>query len=72
MLVLGRKCGQTVCIGQDIKITFLGFRGRVMKIGIDAPSLVRVLRGELCDGGGSAEPVDNRSRGDPIAVAVDC
>jgi carbon storage regulator len=68
MLVLSRKCGQTVCIGQDITITFLGTRGRVTKVGIDAPSLVRILRGELY----SAEPICDRARGDPIALAVDC
>jgi len=72
MLVLSRKCGQTVCIGQDITITFLRVRGRVAKIGIDAPSLVRVLRGELCDGGRSAKPVCDRARGDPIALATYC
>ena len=72
MLVLSRKCGQTVCIGQDITITFLKVRGQVTKIGIDAPSLVRILRGELCGGDGSAEPVRVRARGDPIALAADC
>ena len=72
MLVLSRKCGQTVCIGQDITITFLRVHGQITKIGIDAPSLVRILRGELCGGAGSAEPVDNRARGDPIALAADC
>jgi carbon storage regulator len=72
MLVLSRKCGQTVSIGQDITITFLRVRGQVTKIGIDAPSLVRILRGELCGGGGSAKPFDSRARGDPIALAVDC
>ncbi len=48
MLVLSRKCGETVCIGQDVIITFLRVRGQITKIGIDAPSLVRILRGELC------------------------
>jgi len=72
MLVLSRKRGETVRIGQDITLTFLEIRGQVMKIGIDAPSLVRILRGELCGGGGSAKPVDDRARGDPIALAVDC
>lgn len=71
MLVLSRKRGQSVCVGQDIMITFLGIRGRVLKIGIDAPSLVRILRGELCGEGGSAMPVDMRAPGDPIAHAVD-
>ena len=72
MLVLSRKCGQTVCIGQDITITFLGVRGRATKIGIDAPSLVRILRGELCGQERSAKPVCDRARGDPVALAADC
>jgi carbon storage regulator CsrA len=72
MLVLNRKCGQTVCIGQDITITFLKAGGQVTKIGIDAPPLVRILRGELCGDGGLAGAIDNRTRGDPIALAVDC
>ena len=72
MLVLSRKCGQTVCIGQDITITFLRVGGHVTRIGIDAPSLVPILRGELCGGGRSATSVCNRARGDPMALATDC
>lgn len=72
MLVLSRKCGQTVCIGQDVTITFLRVGGQVTKIGIDAPAPVRILRGELCGGGRSAKPVCDRARGDPIALAADC
>jgi carbon storage regulator len=69
MLVLSRKCGETVCIGPDITITFLKVGGQITKIGIDAPSPVRILRGELCGGG---RAIDDRARGDPIAIAVDC
>ena len=47
MLVLTRKRGETVQIGQDITVTCLQIRGQVMKIGIDAPASIRVLRGEL-------------------------
>lgn len=77
MLVLSRKSGQTLRIGQDITITFLRVQGQVTKVGIDAPSLVRILRGELCGGelcGGerSAKPVCDLAPGDPIALAVDC
>jgi carbon storage regulator len=50
MLVLTRKSGETVHIGHDITVTCLQIRGKVMKIGIDAPSSIRVLRGELCRG----------------------
>jgi carbon storage regulator len=47
MLVLTRKRGETVQIGQDITVTCLQIRGQVVKIGIDAPASLRVLRGEL-------------------------
>ena len=71
MLVLSRKRGQTVRIGRDITITFLRVRGHVTQIGINAPSLVHILRGELCGYEGSTEPVEKRARGDPIALAAD-
>jgi len=68
MLVLSRKCDETVCIGPDITITFLRVRRNVTKIGIEAPSSVRILRGELRSGGRSAKPIRDRARGDPLAV----
>jgi carbon storage regulator len=72
MLVLSRKHGETVRIGRDITITVLKVRGRVMKVGIDAPPSVCILRGELCAARGSVKPVDDRARCDAIALAVDC
>lgn len=53
-------------IGQDITITFLGIRGQVTRIGIDAPSSVRILRGELDGGCGSVEPADEGALCAPI------
>jgi carbon storage regulator len=47
MLVLSRKQGETVCIGHNIRVTVLGLRGNVLKLGIDAPRGVRILRSEL-------------------------
>jgi carbon storage regulator len=47
MLVLSRKPGEKLLIGDNITITVLEVRGRVMRIGIDAPNEVRVVRGEL-------------------------
>ena len=72
MLVLSRKRGETVRIGQDITVTFLGVRGRITKIGVDAPSLVPIFRGELCGGDGSLKPVDHGSPWDQAAPPVDC
>lgn len=47
MLVLARKLGQTIKIGQDIKIQILEVRGGTVRIGLDAPRDVVILRGEL-------------------------
>jgi carbon storage regulator len=47
MLVLTRKVNQTICIGSDIRITILGVTRGTVKIGLEAPNNVRILRGEL-------------------------
>lgn len=49
MLVLTRKQGEKIKIGDNITVTVLGVRGGVLKLGIDAPPHVRILRGELSD-----------------------
>ena len=47
MLVLGRKIGESFQIGQDIVITILQTRGGCIRVGIDAPKNVLILRNEL-------------------------
>ncbi|MFN8457145.1 MAG: carbon storage regulator CsrA [Anaerolineae bacterium] len=47
MLVLGRKTNQSVMIGDDIIITILAVDGDQVKIGIQAPAQVTILRQEL-------------------------
>lgn len=47
MLVLTRKADQKIQIGPDITVTVLDVKGRYVRLGIDAPSEVRILRGEL-------------------------
>jgi carbon storage regulator len=47
MLVLGRKENETIHIGENITVTVLSVRGGVVKLGINAPNNVRILRGEL-------------------------
>jgi carbon storage regulator len=49
MLVLSRKQGEQIKIGQGITLTVLGVRGGVVKLGIDAPPHLRILRGELTE-----------------------
>ncbi len=47
MLVLSRKESETICLGDDIKITVVRVNKDRVRIGIDAPANVHVLRGEL-------------------------
>jgi carbon storage regulator CsrA len=47
MLVLTRKLGQKVVIGQDITVTILAVMGNKVRLGIEAPDHIRVLRSEL-------------------------
>ena len=47
MLVLSRKPGERIHIGSDIVVTVLDVSGKLVRIGIDAPESVNILRAEL-------------------------
>ena len=47
MLVLSRKAGETIWIGEDIEIVISEVKGEQVKIGIRAPRSIDVVRGEL-------------------------
>ncbi|CAM5431523.1 carbon storage regulator CsrA [Leifsonia shinshuensis] len=47
MLVLTRKAGERVLIGDDIVVTILDVRGDGVRIGIDAPRGIRIQRDEV-------------------------
>jgi carbon storage regulator len=47
VLILTRKVGEAITIGEDIKITVLGIQGRQTKLGITAPERVSVFRDEI-------------------------
>ena len=47
MLVLSRKRGEQLMIGDDIVVTVVECNGSRIKIGIEAPDDVRIVRGEL-------------------------
>lgn len=72
MLVLSRKCGETVRIGRDVAVTVLAIRGQVVKIGIEAPALIRVLRGELWGGDHPKELVEDNPGHERAALSVGC
>lgn len=47
MLILTRKLGESITIGDDIKITVLGIHGRQIRLGVIAPAKVVVHREEI-------------------------
>ena len=47
MLVLTRKIQEQIQIGENITITILRMKGQTVRVGIDAPEDVRIVRGEL-------------------------
>jgi carbon storage regulator len=47
MLILTRKTGETVMIGNDVTVTVLGVKGNQVRIGINAPKDIPVHREEI-------------------------
>ena len=49
MLILTRRVGETLMIGDEVKLTVLGVKGNQVRIGVDAPRDVTVHREEIYD-----------------------
>lgn len=47
MLVLTRKVGERIQIGDDISITIMEIKGKQVRVGIEAPAQVKVHREEI-------------------------
>ena len=67
MLVLSRRVGESIVIGDDVRVTVLEVRGDVVRVGIDAPRSVKVHRAELLEQVGDS----NRDAASPATSAVD-
>ena len=52
MLVLSRKQGEVVVIGDDIRLTVVAIGGNRVRLGITAPPAVLIQRAELSKGAG--------------------
>lgn len=64
MLVLSRKPGEAIRIGDDIEVSIIEVRGDTVRIGIDAPRSVDIFRKELLDQVQSANVEAARLSGD--------
>jgi carbon storage regulator len=49
MLILTRRVGETLIIGDDVVVTVLGIKGNQVRIGVKAPKDVSVHREEIFD-----------------------
>jgi carbon storage regulator len=63
MLILTRRVGETVMIGNEVTVTVLGVKGNQVRIGVNAPKDVAVHREEIY------ERIKREEVGDPIARA---
>ena len=66
MLVLSRKVGERIQLGDNITITLVKINGSVVRLGIDAPRNMSVVRQELSSQ--SAEPAE--ADHEPTAVGT--
>jgi carbon storage regulator CsrA len=60
MLVLSRKLNERIHIGDNVTVTILRVKGNAVRIGVEAPRNVRVVRGELPPKSGDRPAASNR------------
>ena len=61
MLILTRRVGETVMIGNEVTVTVLGVKGNQVRIGVNAPKDVAVHREEIYERIKREEDGDTRS-----------
>ena len=49
MLILQRKTGESLVIGEDVRVTVVSIEGGRVRLAISAPSEISILRSELLD-----------------------
>ncbi|MGD2064580.1 MAG: carbon storage regulator, partial [Nitrospirota bacterium] len=49
MLIVTRRAGQAVCVGDDVRVVLMDVRGKYVRIGIEAPASVPLYRAEISE-----------------------
>ncbi|MBX3451446.1 MAG: carbon storage regulator [Planctomycetaceae bacterium] len=62
MLVLSRKPGEKILIGSDVTVTIVRVGPNTVRLGIDAPRDMNIVREELCITIPDEQPTDEASR----------
>jgi carbon storage regulator len=65
MLILTRRQGETLMIGNDVTVTVVGIHGNQVRIGVKAPKDVEVHREEIC------EKIQRERHAAPISAAAE-
>ena len=70
MLILTRRVGETLMIGDEVTVTVLGVKGNQVRLGVNAPRTVAVHREEIYErirreqeGGGGTPPESGNTTG---------
>jgi carbon storage regulator len=63
LLILTRRVGESIQIGDDVQFVVLGTKSNSVKIGIQAPSSTKVVRAEILD-----RDSDGNKSGPPAAM----
>ncbi|NNF17445.1 MAG: carbon storage regulator CsrA [Gammaproteobacteria bacterium] len=60
MLILTRRVGETVMIGDDVTVTVLGVKGNQVRVGVNAPKDIAVHREEIYERIKNDENAENK------------